>query len=233
MALIPTIPTGRVQRHAFVGLLAALVLFALHPGTGLAQSVDVDRIVSKLGLQTELPKIEKKNQSNLSSVKVSLPSWVPYLLVALFGVLMIAVIARELNRRGLTASFRSAKKAPEVDIEKVRDAHALGNIDAYIAALLRELAGTTDFSAGVHRMLLEAIAIIKPSLNFHLSDAFTSREVINRLDLVPSREEHLALIIRNVERSHFGGLAVTSQDFGQCLEAFTALVAPGRTASHG
>ncbi len=233
MALDAARTIERLRQHVAAGLLVLFVVAAAHPTNAVAQSVDPEQIVSKLGLQTELPKTEKKKPSSRQSVRIALPGWVPYLLIGLFGVLIAAMIARELNRRGLAGSFRSAKTPQKVDIEKVRDAHALGNIDAYIAALLRELATTTDFAAGVHRMLLEAIAIIKPSLNFHLSDAFTSRELIRKLDLIPSREEQLALIIRCVEHSHFGGLAITRQDFDRCFDAFSALVAPAKTGSHG
>lgn len=223
----------RILRYP--GVFVVLAMLACGPVLPCTVMADVSRaeaIVKDLRLQTELPKTEKV-ETTRKKVRISIPGWVSYLLVAAFAVLVIVTVAREMQRRGLTLDTSRQQKTPEADIKRIREAHAHGNIGDYIRRLMEELSASTDFAQAVHRMLIEAIAIIKPSLDFHLSDAFTSREVMDRLDLSPDREDNLAVIIEQVERSHFGGLDVSREQFERCLEAFRHLVGAREVRSHG
>lgn len=78
------------------------------------------------------------------------------------------------------------------------------------------LAGGGDFAAAIHALLLLAQQVLVSKLDFDLRAAFTSREVLNRVELDDVAEEELTGLVTAVEVSRFGGAVVTEPDWDLC-----------------
>lgn len=148
--------------------------------------------------------------------------WVAWLLVALGVALALflgTVLVQWLRRRGL----RAREATPPAAVEPVRlPAAALEPAD--------RLAASGQWERAVHRLLLDALALLAARARLALPPDLTSRELLQRLPLDAEARSVLAWLVEAVEVSHFGGQALDAGTWRAARERYARLAGPGSAA---
>jgi len=155
-------------------------------------------------------------------------AWAKGLLLLLGGALLVALVVGILAALRGTPSGKTTsgttEPAPAAGAELPRA--ALGPAEA--------LAAEGRFAEAVHRLLIDALAILASQAGHSFPKAMTSREILASLRLAPEAREALRELVDAVELSHFGGRPVGEPAWRRAHEAFTGLRrAPGHGAPEG
>jgi len=144
-------------------------------------------------------------------------AWAKGLLWLLGGALVVALVV------GVVAALRgtpsgkttsgTTEPLPAAGAELPRA--ALGPAEA--------LAAEGHFAEAVHRLLIDALAILAAQAGHSFPKAMTSREILASLRLAPEAREALRELVDAVELSHFGGRPVGEPAWRRAHEAFTGL----------
>lgn len=147
-----------------------------------------------------------------------------WVLLAVFGVVLLAVLGREATRFVKRRKRRKKKKKSDgldgdgLDIANM----ALERLPETLARA-RELAAEGRFEEAVHVLLEGSLQYLHALANFSLEPAFTSREVLGQAPLTSETRRAFGNLVGAVEVSLFGGFAVAAEDFARCEESFVTL----------
>jgi hypothetical protein len=83
-----------------------------------------------------------------------------------------------------------------------------------------ECARRGDFAEAIHTLLLRTMQELARSSAIRMSPAYTSREILARVRLMPEAREALAGLITAVELTHFGADQATTDDYDRCRAQF-------------
>lgn len=133
--------------------------------------------------------------------------------IAVVAVLILIWIVQELSgRRGAaTSGAPFAHGGPDAT-----GADALGDHEA--------LAREGRYTEAVHVLLLSAIRHLAARLETPPSPASTSRELSRTLPLDREGRDAFAYLVRQVERSLFGGIELDPDEYGRCRAVHDRLV---------
>ena len=95
---------------------------------------------------------------------------------------------------------------------------------------LEELLRAGFFAEAAHMLLQRALSRIEERSGRRWARSLTSREILRRGALEGEDREALRTLVEAVERSLFGGLALTREDYELCAAAFARFGGAGGTA---
>lgn len=134
----------------------------------------------------------------------------------LVGLLLVGIgrALTDWRRDRRVASLRAGESSGASETAKAQgDAEwALGDADRQ--------AGTGDFAAAIHTLLLASIVILKRRLRASLAISATSREILRHTPLPPDNRQAFAGLIASVELCHFGGRPADADLYGRCRRYF-------------
>jgi hypothetical protein len=197
------------------GVLPWLVTAAVMPATGLAQSrepaVLAGEAVRRLGLQTELPGAAAPSWLNFD-----LPEWLVEALAWAVGIGCVALVLGYVFIHLYGIRWRRREAWSESSAES-----ALG-VDPAAAPIMRadELAAQGLFVEAMHRLLLEALAVLREGAGERYADSLTSREILGRARLPAAARAALREIITRVEWTYFGGRPAVLGDYEACRAGY-------------
>lgn len=88
------------------------------------------------------------------------------------------------------------------------------------------LAAEGDFAGAIHALLLHWLGRLREG-GAALPAALTSREILRRLRLAKEEQDALAVLVRLVELTHFGGRGASEDDFRQCRNLYRQVATGG------
>lgn len=142
-----------------------------------------------------------------------------WVLAAVFGVALIAVVAREgvrlARRRGTKKKKRALAGGEGLDLATA----AAERLPASLAEALA-LARQGRFEEAIHVLLRGALGYLHALSDFSLEPALTSREVLVRAPLARDTRGAFEDLVMTVEVSLFGGMPVGAEDFERCRRSF-------------
>lgn len=138
------------------------------------------------------------------------------LLWLLLGALGVGLVAL------LLAALRRAPASTAGAVPAAADARKPQGLPQAPLAAASALAADGDYATAVHRLLLEALAVLAQACGETIADSETSREVLARLTLTPAARQALALLVEAVEVSRFGGRPIGRATWEQACAAWAA-----------
>lgn len=226
-------------------LAAALIVVSLFPAPNGDPREQVRRIAEREGLQTSLafdpresasrpaegaarappqrrpdgrsrvaPRSEPRSDTGSSS---SGAPWAKSLIFLLGAALLLALIVgvAAALRRPPSARTVSGKVEPPLAAPAALPRAALGPAEA--------LASAGRFAEAVHRLLIDALALLAARAPSSIPRHWTSREILAALRLTPPARAALSELVEAVEVSRFGGRPVGEADWRRAHAAFTGL----------
>lgn len=137
-------------------------------------------------------------------------------LLAVLGLCLLLFLGAALVGRLRRRPARGAPApAPSPAAGATLPARALEPADA--------LAATGQWERAVHRLLLDALALLAQRGGVPLPADLTSRELLARLPLAAGAREVLAGLVDAVEVSHFGGRPLGAGDWAQARARYARL----------
>jgi hypothetical protein len=85
------------------------------------------------------------------------------------------------------------------------------------------LAAEGRLAEAVHRLLLDALELLRRRRELDLAASLTAREILRRARLPPAEGEALALLVGQVERFWFGRRVPSLDDYRRCREGVARL----------
>jgi hypothetical protein len=86
-----------------------------------------------------------------------------------------------------------------------------------------DLARSGRFVEAMHVLLLQSLAELRKRLDINFADSLTSREILRRVSISDVGRTSFAIIVREVERTYFGGQSAEMDDYVVCREHFELL----------
>ncbi|MDR2366598.1 MAG: DUF4129 domain-containing protein [Deltaproteobacteria bacterium] len=232
MAHEPSNLSGFFKTPARAGAALVLACLLLAPGALWAQAAPGEpsappawadaskagetfrRSVKRYNLQTEKGGPAPPRQRFLAKIPRE-----PFIVMAV----ATAVILLYLLFKAIVGAIKAApKKDPGV---KAAD----GDIDtkALIDTGLKadDLAGQGRIVEAMHLLLLETIEELKKRANVALPSSFTSREIVDSLNLAPAATQSLGQIVGAVEPTWFGGLRPDMDQYRGLRDTFDGFLA--------
>lgn len=231
-------PDARVGARVMRGLLLAVILM----GSGAARAevspervrASVDEVFADPRFQRARPDGSFDVPDEIPDQPFELPDFAPrsfepseasgvseallWVLLGVFGVALVAVLAREgvrfARRRG-NKKKRGLVTGDGFDLAEV----AALRLPASLARA-RALAREGRFEEAIHVLLEGALGYLHALTDFSLEPAFTSREVLARAPLESNTRGAFKDLVMTVEVSLFGGLPVDHADFERCERSF-------------
>jgi hypothetical protein len=224
-------------------LTATLLVVTIWAGPTEDLRAEARRIADREGLQTSLGYDAQQSAARPATSSVPLPprrrdrepppedeprdrpdlpsthgaAWARTLLIVIGIAALVAIVAAILARwRGGARADTQGGAAPappgtQTPLPKA----ALGPAEA--------LAAEGRYDEAVHRLLLDALALLAAGLPEPLPEHLTSREVLARLPLAPAPRAALADLVDAVEVSLFGGRALGADAWHAAHDAYLRL----------
>lgn len=146
-----------------------------------------------------------------------------WVLAAVFGVALIAVVAREGARFARRRAVKKKKKRALARGDGLDLATAAAErLPASLAEALA-LARQGRFEEAIHVLLRGALGYLHALSDFSLEPALTSREVLVRAPLARDTRGAFEDLVMTVEVSLFGGMPVDAEDFERCRRSFEVM----------
>ncbi|MHC4547659.1 MAG: DUF4129 domain-containing protein [Planctomycetota bacterium] len=204
------------------GIAALVVWVAVAAPSPEEVRAAAERVLDDAGYQTELPgDIERPEREDPSGLEEALPDWdsnpldstavgaiaraIYWILIAVGLTLVALWVARELTLRGERRG-RKETPTPAASPAPVPRADPEG------------LARQRRYTDAIHALLLNVLLDLVARLKAPLLPAWTSREVLARLQLAAEGRAALRGLVLAVERTHFGGAAADAEEYRRCAE---------------
>lgn len=144
--------------------------------------------------------------------------WVAF---AIGGVLVVMLIVSQMRQRGaVTTEVATRKSRPHTALEPAPPTLAVADG----AGDPNALAAAGDHLGAIRALLGGAFARLRDRGALDAHDWMTGREIVASAQLDQSRRAALAELVRLVERSLFGGVPATSEDFEHGRRAYSELI---------
>jgi len=194
-------------------LIAGLASLAIFSGA-LAETPrsDLDAVFESETYQTDLPDkpvlddVDPPTFLSALGPVMRLAIWIG---IALIAILLIAAIVRHVQSRALERS----------NIEPLELPDETGGPGTDLATVER-LAAEERYDEAIHQLLLLAIERLRTELSLSRDRSATSRELRARLPHSFAGRRSFSDLVLAVERSYFGGIAVSREDYRTHLSAF-------------
>ena len=89
--------------------------------------------------------------------------------------------------------------------------------------MAEDLAKSGRFVDAMHVLLLQSLAELRKRLDVTFADSLTSREILRRVRISDVGRTSFAIIVKEVERTYFGGQSAQMSDYLVCREQFELL----------
>ena len=139
----------------------------------------------------------------------------PWLVLALGVVLLLLLLARESGRWLRYRKPATVPRAEPPQPAAPAPPPELTEIEA--------LAGRGDFAAAAHLLLLRTLRHLAECGQARVAAAATSREVLRSVTLPAESRDALGTLVATVERGHFGGVELSTEDWQRSLESHRRL----------
>ncbi|MDR1577303.1 MAG: hypothetical protein LBT86_03585 [Deltaproteobacteria bacterium] len=180
----------------------------------IQQRAAAQLIVTKLDIQTELPRTNRIPPPNLNNDGFILPT----LLKSLFCVVVFFILFTVIRSLARHLGTPTPPKPSEPENA------VLGQRLAEIGRDSQRLAENGRYAEAIHQLLLKSLLECQKLTKITFAPSLTSREILNRLKLGSPVEPALAFMVAKVEVSHFGRYWPVEADYQACLDNFKALV---------
>jgi len=208
-----------------------VLAFVLATSASIGQAATVQEVsravLSNGGYQDSLPgvgsdasnSLDAKNvfpvgdlvrNAALSSATVTLFQFVLYAALVILVCLGLVILFRARTRRN-TSMEEGAISGPHNGILLAREFDHQHVADG--------LAREGRFSEAVHVLLLWAIELLR--LRYSVQDSSTARELLRHSTLSPRARRGFETLVKTTEVAHFGGRAVSADEYATCLAGFT------------
>lgn len=215
-------------------LWLAITLAYLVPGSALAEPrpISVEEIRAKTkkifdegGYQTspeDLPKsrpASKKKQPPLSLPDIAqapsaASSFIWGALWLFVGVGVFSLLLWLFRERARGAQLRASQEEPGAQTPQQQETPSLSSPS--------QLAQQGRYQEAIHALLLLAMARLSRRAS-SLTPSLTSREVLRALHESAEISASMAVLVGAVERSYFGGVPATEEDFARCALVYQKL----------
>ena len=174
----------------------------------------IDKIEKQPDIQHNPPEPRPADPMPQSNGSIDL-SWLPYVILAVIGVGLAALLLRMAGHRFAARKAASAETAPVATSRVVaapepeRD-HTFDEVDA--------LAQSGAFTDAVHRLLLLVQERLRSRIEHGLQVSLTSREILRRAKLPQEGRTAFAALVAAVEVSLFGMRSANAATYALCRE---------------
>lgn len=230
-------PDARIGARVVRGLLLAVLLLGSSAARAEVSAervrASVDEVLADPRFQRARPDGSFDVPDEIPDEPFELPDFAPrsfepseasgvseallWMLLGVFGVALVAVMAREGVR---FARRRGKKKQRGVTGDDLGRAEIAAQRLPASLARARALAREGRFEEAIHVLLEGALGYLHALTDFSLEPAFTSREVLARAPLESTTRGAFKDLVMTVEVSLFGGLPVDRADFERCERSF-------------
>lgn len=179
----------------------------------------VERSISRLGIQAEMPGAVAKMPGWLDWLKFNLSA--DTLRILLWGAVILGVAVTIWSLRDSLPVFSRSRRITAHEAE----AHAPDPSSRMDEARLEadELADQGQYGEAMHVLLLKGLAEIRLRLGTSFAASLTSREILHRVSLPQAGGSALRAIVQSVEQTYFGGRPADREAYLGCREEFEAL----------
>lgn len=147
-----------------------------------------------------------------------------------FGILAVAVVmillwlVRDL-RRGSDAESLEGEEVPQPTVDQGVIERPVGDAD--------ELARAGRFAEAIHTLLLRTLVELVRATRTRVPASLTSREILERVPLVPAARAALYQLVSTVEVTYFGDEVPGAADYERCRGEFQRFAEAYRSAGGG
>jgi hypothetical protein len=144
-----------------------------------------------------------------------------------YGVLAVAIVmiliwvARDL-RRGSDKESLEGEEVPQPTVDQDVIERPVGDAD--------ELARAGRYAEAIHTLLLRTLVELVRATRTRVPASLTSREILDRVPLVPAARAALYQVVSTVEVSYFGDEVPGAPDYERCRGEFQRFAEAYRNA---
>jgi len=144
-----------------------------------------------------------------------------------YGVIAVAIVmiamwlVRDL-RRGSDKDALEGDEVPQPTVDQDVIERPIGDAD--------ELARAGKYAEAIHTLLLRTLIELVRATRTRVPASLTSREILERVPLVPAARAALYQLVSTVEVTHFGDDVPSAADYDRCRHEFQAFAQAYRNA---
>jgi uncharacterized protein DUF4129 len=161
------------------------------------------------------------DETNVSSGLSAVMRMIVYGVLAVAIVMVVMWLFRDL-RRGSDAESLEGDEVPQATVDQDVIERPIGDAD--------ELARAGRFADAIHTLLLRTLVELVRATRTRVPASLTSREILERVPLVPTARDALNLLVSTVELTYFGDDVPGQADYDRCRHEFQKFAQAYRSA---